>query len=131
MQDVKINKATRQRPFDRIIDGPYVTIDVDFYVRALKNEEAWEKFDRNGITVFKSDQVAIVLTVLKKGADLVDNTVDGYLTVQLLEGSARIFTLNGETIEIGPNQIVTFHPHVYNSIEALSDTTILLTNHIV
>lgn len=131
MEDVKVNKATRQRPFDRVIDAPHVTIDVDFYVKELKNEEAWEKYDRNGITVFKSDQVAIVLTILKKGADLVDNTVDGFLTVQVLDGSIKIFTLNGETIEAGKNQIVAFHPNIYSSVEALSDATIMLTNHTV
>jgi quercetin dioxygenase-like cupin family protein len=131
MEDVKVNKATPQRPFDRVIDAPHVTIDLDFYVKELKNEEAWKKYDRNGITVFKSEQVAMVLTILKKGADIVDNTVDGFLTIQVLEGKVKIFTLNGETIEAGANQIVSFHPNVYSSIEALSEAAILLTNHTV
>jgi quercetin dioxygenase-like cupin family protein len=130
MDEIKANRATRQRSMDRVIDGPAVGIDLEFYIKELKEEEAWKKSDRNGITVYKSDHVAMVLTVLKKGADFVDNTVEGYLTIQILEGKARIYTLDGEKVEIKENQIACFHPHVYSSIEALSDATILLTNHI-
>lgn len=131
MDEIKINKATRQRPFDRIINAPSVLIDVEFYIKELKNEEAWGKSDRNGITVLKSDEVAIVLTVLKKGAEIVDNTVEGFLTIQVLEGKIKIFTLNGETIEAGKNQIAAFHPNIYSSIEALDESAVLLTNHVV
>lgn len=129
MEELKVNRATRQRTFDRVIDGPAVAIDVDYYIKELKKEEAWEKGDRNGITIYKSDNVAMVLSVLRKGVDVVDNTVDGYLTIQVLEGKVRIYTLSKETVELKESQIACFHPGVYNSIEALSDATILLTNH--
>lgn len=130
MDEIKINRATRQRHMDRVIDGPAVAVDLEFYIKELRKEEAWEKGDRNGITIYKSNHVAMVLSVLKKGVDFVDNTVDGYLTIQVLEGKARIYTLSKETVELKEGQIACFHPGVYSSIEAISDATILLTNHI-
>jgi quercetin dioxygenase-like cupin family protein len=130
MDEVKSNKATRQRHIDRVIDGPAIAIDIEYYIKELKKEDAWEKGDRNGITIYKSEHVAMVLSVLRKGVDFVDNTVDGYLTIQVLEGKVRIITLSKETVELKEGQIACFHPGVYNSIEALSDATILLTNHI-
>jgi quercetin dioxygenase-like cupin family protein len=127
--EIKRNEATTNRPIDRVVDAPYVLIDIPFYLGELKKEKEWEKFDRNGITVFKSNDVAMVLTILKKGADMIENTVDGYLTMQIIEGKIRLTTENGNT-DVSQHQIVAIHPGIYNSIEALENSVILLTNRI-
>jgi len=127
--ELKRNEATVNRPDgDRVIDATYVFIDIPSFVEQLKDEKAWEKNDRNGITVFKSSNITLVITALQKDATIEDNIVDGFITLQVLDGSARITTPDGE-VDTVKNQIIAFHPKVKHSIQALSDTIFLLTNY--
>lgn len=127
--EIKRNEATINRPDgDRVIDGTYVFIDIPSFVRQLTEEKAWEKNDRNGITVFKSSDVTLVIIALQKEAAITDNSVEGFLTVQLLEGNARITTPDGD-VDAVKNQIIAFHPRVQHSIYAVSDSIFLLTHY--
>jgi quercetin dioxygenase-like cupin family protein len=127
--EIKRNEATINRPEgDRVIDAPYVFIDIPSFVNQLTNEKAWEKNDRNGITVFKSDRLTIVLTALQASGKIVENTVDGLLTIQVLKGDARITTPDGD-IDATENQVITFHPGITHAVLALSDAILLLSNY--
>src|SRR5690606_19743096 len=69
--EFKRNESTLNRPEgDRVLDAPYVFIDIPSYIDQVKQEKAWEKNDRNGITVYKSDRVTIVITALQAGAEI-------------------------------------------------------------
>jgi len=123
---MKRNEATLNRPEgDRVIDAPYVVIDTDQFTKQIKSEAAWEKNDRNGITVFKTDNLTAVLTCLHKDALIKDNSVDGIFQVQVLGGKIRISTTDGD-IELEGGQLIVFHPGVRHTIEALKKSTILL-----
>jgi hypothetical protein len=124
----KRNEATLNRPEgDRVIDAPYVFINIPEFIRQVKSEEAWQKNDRNGITVFKSGRVTMVLTCLHAKAILKDVLVDGIFTIQVIEGIIRVTTPDGE-VDMQANQIMTFHQLVDHSIEAMMDSVLLLTN---
>jgi quercetin dioxygenase-like cupin family protein len=124
--EIKRNEATLNRPEgDRVLDAPYVFMNLDKFIKQIKDEDAWEKSDRNSITIFKTDQVTTVLTCLHKGAAIKDNTVDGLFQVLVLDGKVRITTQDGDA-EIRENEMVTFHPHVYHNIEAVKKSTLLL-----
>lgn len=128
IMEIKRNEATINRPEgDRVIDAPFVFIDLPGFISQLKEEEAWKKNDRNGITVFKTGNMTIVLTALHAGAEILDNDVNGIVTLQVLEGTARITTTEAD-IEAKEKNIVTLHPNVRHSVKALSDTVLLLTN---
>ena len=125
--EIKRNEATLNRPDgDRVLDGTYVFVDLPSYIRQIREEKAWEKNDRNGITVFKSDSITIVITVLQKGSAMRDSQTDEFLSVQVLDGNVRFSTPEGD-IDAVKNQLITFHPQVKHSIEALSESIILLT----
>jgi quercetin dioxygenase-like cupin family protein len=125
--EIKRNEATFNRPDgDRVLDGTYVFVDIPSYVRQIKEEKAWEKNDRNGITVFKSENVTQVITMLHQGSAIKDNEMEEYCTVQVLAGNVRISTAEGD-IDAVKNQMITFHPHVKHSLEALSESILLLT----
>jgi len=125
--EIKRNEATLNRPDgDRVLDGTYVFVDLPSYIRQIREEKAWEKNDRNGITVFKSDSITIVITVLQKGSAMRDSQTDEFLSVQVLDGNVRFSTPEGD-IDAVKNQQITFHPQVKHSIEALSESIILLT----
>jgi quercetin dioxygenase-like cupin family protein len=125
--EIKRNEATFNRPDgDRVLDGTYVFVDIPSYVRQIKEEKAWEKNDRNGITVFKSENITQVITMLHHGSAIKDNEMEEYFTVQVLAGNVRITTAEGD-IDALKNQMITFHPHVKHSLEALSESILLLT----
>jgi quercetin dioxygenase-like cupin family protein len=124
--DIKRNEATLNRPEgDRVLDAPFVFTDLDSYITQLKGEEAWEKNDRNGITIFKTENLTTVLTCLHKDASIKDNVVDGIVQVQVLDGKLRVSTDAGDS-ELEEREMIMFHPRVRHSIEALKKSTLLL-----
>ncbi len=125
----KRNEATINRPEgDRVLDAPYVFINIPDFTRQLKSEEAWQKNDRNGITVLKTSRVTMVLTCLHAKAILKDNLVDGIFTIQVIEGIIRVKTPDGD-VDMKSGQIMAFHQLVDHSIEALMDSVVLFTNN--
>ena len=127
--ELKRNDATLNRPEgDRVIDALYVFVDLPDFIRQLKEEPAWEKNDRNGITVFKTDNLTMVLTILHKKAEIKENKVDGLVTLQVIEGIIRVSTIDGD-IEMKEKQLISLHSNEPHSIEALSDCSFLLSNY--
>ena len=125
----KRNEATQNRPEgDRVLDAPYVFVNIPEFIRQLKSEEAWQKNDRNGITVFKTDRVTMVVTCLHAKAVLKNNLVDGIFTIKVLEGIIRVTTPDGD-VDMQANQVMAFHQLVDHSIVALMDSVLLLTNN--
>lgn len=128
---VKRNESTENRPKgDRAIDAPYLVLNIPGYIDQLKQESAWQKNDRNGITVFKSDGLTMVVTAFHQGAQVNDLGVDGFLTINVLQGKVRLTTTDGD-FEAGENDVAAFHPGVAKSLEALTDATILLSHFTV
>ena len=124
--EIKRNDATLLRPEgDRVLDAPYVFMNFDEFRKQVKDEEAWKKRDRNGITIFKTDNLTTVLTCLHKDASIKENTVDGLFQVQVLDGKIRISTDDGDS-EMKEGQMMVFHPNVRHSINALKKSTLLL-----
>lgn len=124
--ELKRNEATQLRPEgDRVIDAPYVFSDFDHFVKQLKDEKAWEKRDRNAITIFKTDSLTSVLTCLHKEASIKDNSVDGLFQVQVLDGKVRVTTEDGDA-DLKGGEMIVFHANVKHSIEALKKSTLLL-----
>jgi quercetin dioxygenase-like cupin family protein len=124
--EIKRNEATLNRPEgDRVLDAPYVFMDLNDFVKQLKDEEAWDKNDRNGITIFKTDNLTTVLTCLHKEAAIKDNTVDGLFQVHVLSGKIRVSTNDGD-VDMKEGEIITLHPNVPHSIVALKKSTLLL-----
>ena len=123
--EVKWNDSTPNRPQgERILDAPYVFADLPAFIEQVKDEKTWGKSDRNAITVFKTEGMTIVLTALKEGGVIKDNSVNGFFTVQVLEGSVRMETLEGDSV-MTLHQLITFHPRVPHSLEAKSDCVLL------
>jgi len=124
--EIKRNEATLNRPEgDRVLDAPYVFMDLNDFVKQLKDEEAWDKNDRNGITIFKTDNLTTVLTCLHKEAAIKDNTVDGLFQVQVLSGKVRISTNDGD-VDMKDGEMITLHPNVPHSLLALKKSTLLM-----
>jgi len=128
--EIKYNEATINRPGgDRILDAPFVFSDLEKYTQQLKEEEAWQKNDRNSITVFKTRGFTMVLTCLHKDAAIPKNLMDGLLTIQVLDGSID-FEID-TTVTMSKHQMVTLHPGIEHNITAKEDAVILITNRVI
>lgn len=127
--EIKRNEATYNRPEgDRVLDAPYVFVDIKEFTDQLKDEKAWEKSDRNAITVFKGENLTIVISALREGASIIDKQVDGLITLQVLKGKIRVSTPDGD-VDADEHKMIAFHPGVHHSVKALSQSVVLITNH--
>ena len=123
----KYNEATHNRPHgDRQLDAPMVKIDLHAYTQQIKDENAWHKNDRNAITVFKSDNMHIVLVAMHKGAELLPQVADSVLCVQVLEGHIN-FIVDDTRNEIREGHIISLHENIGYNIVAIEESTFLLT----
>jgi len=128
--ETKFNEATLNRPDgDRVIDAPFLFIDIEKYQRQLKEEEAWQKNDRNAITIFKSQKQTLVLAALHAGANVTNIEVKGIVTLHLIHGSADV-NINAQHIALRQNQIITLHENIDYAIYAQDDSLLLITTNL-
>ena len=122
----KFNEATINRPEgSRILDAPFVFMDLAKYSQQLKHEEAWQKNDRNSITIFKTREFTMVLCWLREEALIMDNLVGGHVTIQVIEGTID-FSVETSTTEMTQKQMITIHPGIMHTIRAVSNSLILI-----
>jgi len=122
----KFNEATINRPEgSRILDAPFVFMDLAKYSHQLKHEEAWQKNDRNSITIFKTREFTMVLCWLREEALIMDNLVGGHVTIQVIEGTID-FSVETSTTEMTQKQMITIHPGIMHTIRAVSNSLILI-----
>jgi len=127
----KSNQSTPQRPEgDRQLDASLVTMDLNSFIEQVRNESTWKESDRNSITIFKSDNMRIVLIGLHEGAELKTHTANGMISLQVLEGHIS-FTAAPDTIELQQGQMLALHKKIPHSVIALKETFFLLTLTIV
>lgn len=127
--EIKQNEATTNRPEGaRILDAPFVFTDLEAITEQLVSEKAWEKNDRNGITVFKTDKLTVVVTALKAHAELVEKSIDGLLMLQVLKGKVKVNT-SGESIGLVTGNLFNLHECISYSITAEDDSVLLLTTY--
>ena len=123
----KFNEATKQRPQgERTLDASLVTIDLNYFIKQIRNEKAWKDSDRNAITVFKTNGMRIVLIALHKNAEMAKHTADGMISVQVLEGH-MLFTTTEQSVELGKGEMLALHENVPHSVLAKEETIFLLT----
>lgn len=125
--DVKYNASTELRPEgERILDAPQVQINLKEFTKQLMDEQAWEKSDRNAMTVYKTDGMRIVLVALHEDAVMTKHKAEGIVSVHVLEGKINFITDEG-SIELEEGMIVTIHKGMPHSVAAIKKSVFLLT----
>lgn len=123
----KSNQATPMRPEgDRVIDAPLVQMDPEHFIKQIKSEPAWKESDRNSVTIFKSDNMRIVIIGLHEGAEIKTHTANGIISVQVLEGHIR-FTAEPEVVELRKGQMLALHKKIPHSVFSIKESFFLLT----
>jgi len=123
----KHSESTLNRPEGgRLLDAPLLIIDVEEYIQRLKNEPAWQRNDRNGITLFKTKGMRIVLVIMHAGAEMRPQTIDALVSLHVLNGYLQV-TTDEQTTKAQAGQILTLHANINHSIKAIAETTFILT----
>ena len=123
----KSNEATLRRPEgDRLLDAPLVTMDLNHLMEQVRNEPSWKYSDRNSITIYKSENMRVVLIGLHQNAELKTHTANGIINVQVLEGHIK-FTTEQQVTELEKGQMLALKKQLPHSVFALKETFFLLT----
>ena len=126
MENKDIESTPNRPEGDRIIDAQQLLIDIGSFAKQLKSEKQWKKSDRNSITVFKSDKMRIVLTALRKKAEMYTQYPDNILSLHIIDGRIVLETLS-KKIKIRSGQILALHEKIPYTIRAKKKTLVLLT----
>lgn len=118
--------AIERNEQERIIDATMVYVNLPHFIRKIKQEEAWQKNDRNAITLLKTNFLRIVLIALHKGAILKKHTVPQMLSVQVLEGKMKFIT-DVQTIELAAGDVIALYDGIAHTVVATEETVFLLT----
>lgn len=108
------------------MSGPMQGFDLDEELARLRGEKEWQEGRRNAITLRKGEGLSLVLLAMKAGDRLEEHAAPGPIVLVVREGRIR-FAVEDETIETGPERVLTCDAGVRHSVEALSDTVCLLT----
>jgi quercetin dioxygenase-like cupin family protein len=123
----KYNEATKNRPEgDRILNAPVVVIDIPDFIKQIKKEKAWDKNDRNAITLFKGDKLRIILVAMHKKAEMTTEHPENILSVQVLKGKLKLHNTE-QTTEVIEEQLFVLQAHIPYKIEAVKKSVFLLT----
>jgi quercetin dioxygenase-like cupin family protein len=123
--ETRYNDATINRPDgNRMIEGPVVFSDLPEISRQLWSEKAYATNELNGITVFKTDNLTTVLTILKKGTHINKNELEGPYSLLVLNGKLSIKT-EGEKYKLRTGQMLNLQARVEFSIVAEKETVLL------
>jgi len=123
----KSNEATQQRPGGgRILNAPLVEMDLNKFTAQLKQETTWADSDRNSITVFKSDNMTIVLIGMHANAELKTHKAKGHISLQVLNGEIK-FTAEQQTVSMEKGQMISLAENIPHSVLAIKESFFLLT----
>lgn len=123
----KRNDSTSLRPGgERLLDAKLVRINLSDLNEQIQRETAWLEGDRTAITVFKTDDLRIVLIALHAGAEMKTHTAPGVISVQVLKGKIN-FATDQHHEDLEPGQMITLHKRIPHRVKAYEDSSFLLT----
>jgi len=93
-----------------------------------KNEKAWQEGDRNGITVFKNEDISVVITMLEKNAKLEEVQMKAYASLYILKGKINM-QAGEDQKQAEAGDLMIFHPCIIYSIEAIEESSFVLTHY--
>jgi quercetin dioxygenase-like cupin family protein len=114
-----------QRPA-RELRGAVLAFDLAHELETLKQELSWQRGDRNARTLVEGGGFRMVLTALKKGAQLREHRTPGWVSIHTTSGHLRVRT-SGGNVELPVNRVLVLARDEPHDVEALEESSFLLT----
>lgn len=112
---------------ERPLRGALQTFDLEEEIGRLREEEAWQRGQRNAITLRKGEGMNVVLFVMKAGDRLEEHAAPGPLSLSVREGRVRFEVPEEETVEAGAGVLLTCDAGIRHAVEAATDAVCVLT----
>jgi quercetin dioxygenase-like cupin family protein len=123
----RYNESTINRPEgERPVDAPVVVVNIPEFIKKIKKEKAWDKNDRNAITVFKSDKLRIILVAMHKKAEMTTEHPENIFSLQVLDGRVKLHS-SEKTVEVKEDELFVLHANIPYKVEAVKKSVFLLT----
>ena len=127
MDTIQQNDSTINRPEgERVLNAPLVHIDMGKFYRQIRNEPAWEKSERNAITLLHNDRLRIVLIALKAEGEIPTHSVDGPCSIQVWEGRIWVET-EEQSISVAAGEAIAIEAQVPHIVYAEEESMHILT----
>ncbi len=127
MSENKRVEATSIRPNgERLLYAPLVEMNINKFIKQLKNEETWKKDKHNTITIYKSESTTIVLRGMHKKSIRKSGKINSDATIQVLKGRIKIIA-GTSTIKLKKGQMLGISANTEHHVEAVRDSFYLLT----
>jgi quercetin dioxygenase-like cupin family protein len=107
-------------------ESSLLTFDLQSLIEKLKQEDGWKKGERKTIPLLKNSSMRIILMALPAGTDIKLHQAEGQITVHIIEGVLKFNTEN-ESVTLYQGQLLTLREHIKHSLNAIKDTSFLLT----
>lgn len=109
----------------RPLTGALLSFDMLNEVAQLHAEPNWHRHGHNARTLIKQLDFRLVLITLKPGKGVHEREVGEPIVVQPLKGRLRV-EVPTESVELGPQQLLSLDKHVPYAFEALDECAFLL-----
>lgn len=105
---------------------PLLELNLYDFIEQIKSETSWKNNDRASLTLFKSENMRIVLMGLHENAELKPHKTNGVISVQVLQGKINFMTEQQSAL-IEKGQMITLQENIIHSVKALTESFFLLT----
>jgi quercetin dioxygenase-like cupin family protein len=102
-------------------------IDLGLEAKQVRLEPAYQLHGQSAKTLVKHEHFRVVLIALERGRRCREHRAEESVSVQTLDGNARVHLASSETIELRAAQVLALMPELAHDFEALEDSTLLLT----
>ena len=125
-QAMMVTPVTAQLKEQCPVDASIAKFNITELSKQLKHEEVWHSKKRNSVTVFKSDDLHILLIAMHAVTRMLGHKVEVPLTIQVLEGRIKVIT-EKETLALGKSNLLVLESGISHDIEAIKESVFLLT----
>lgn len=108
------------------VTGRSLQFDLEAEVTQLRREDGYAATGHNAKTLVKHSEMRLVLMVLRAGTRLQEHAAEHQVALQVLDGVVRV-RLNGGPTQVAAGTLLALDRSVPHDVQAVEDTTMLLT----
>ncbi len=110
-------------------EGGCIEVQLDEQAARLRRELQQTGRDREAVSLVKDYGLNVMMMSLRRGARLHEHITKGPLALQVISGRIN-FNASGVTKEVEAGSMVALDREIIHCVEALEDSTLLLTTAI-
>jgi quercetin dioxygenase-like cupin family protein len=107
--------------------APTEILDLETEAQQLRAEPPYEQHGQSAKTLVKHEHFRVVLIAVKSGRRCREHKAEESVSIQAVEGRVKVNLASQEQVDLPRGCVVVLAPELAHDIEALEDSTLLLT----